>query len=304
MRQGFDGAAIEIAGGKIHLREVGLGAQGGVDQADALEELRPIDRRDQPHAGDDIAHRDVHRTLALNLAADDLVGGGVFGGEPVVQPAQGRRLLGIAVAQALRQLHGEFARPGDLIQGPALRRRRCVGAGAEQAICEGIGVHRRRQPHGNGLGDTAQVFDQRDAQGNRDGPKFADGERLDALIGLDETGELLYVEGAVGMRHHRPGDAEDARKAFERTFGQLGQAAIIAGRQVVLDLADLFVDDVIIVEQPFGGGRDGLSGARRLHDAAIGLAQNLGVVAQTCRERAALGEVRRNALRRRQTCRM
>ena len=38
-----------------------------VDEADAFEELRPVDVRHQPHAGDDVAHRDVRGALAQVL---------------------------------------------------------------------------------------------------------------------------------------------------------------------------------------------------------------------------------------------
>ena len=50
------------------------GAQRVVDQADALEELRPVDVRHQPHAGDDVAHRDVRCALALVLFLEQLFG--------------------------------------------------------------------------------------------------------------------------------------------------------------------------------------------------------------------------------------
>ena len=46
------------------------------------------------------------------------------GGQPVVQPAQRRRRVGIAVAQALGELHGERRRPRRLRPGAAGSRRR------------------------------------------------------------------------------------------------------------------------------------------------------------------------------------
>ena len=115
-REFLDRAAIEIPGREIHRREIAAGAHDRVDRADAFEEFRPIDRRDQAHAGDDVAHRHVHRALALNFLVDDLVGGGSLGAQSVVQPAQRRCRVRIAVAQALRQLHGELRRPWRLLE--------------------------------------------------------------------------------------------------------------------------------------------------------------------------------------------
>jgi len=44
---------------------------------------------------------------------------------------------------------------------------------------------------------------------------------------------------------------------LQRPVGELWQQAIEAGRQVVLDFADLLIDDVEIVEQPFRRGEIG-----------------------------------------------
>lgn len=55
----LDGAAIEVAGGEIHLGKVTAGPQLLIHQAHLLEQLGPIDVRDEAHAGDDIADSDV-----------------------------------------------------------------------------------------------------------------------------------------------------------------------------------------------------------------------------------------------------
>ncbi len=46
----FDGRAVEIAGGEIHVREGTGGFQHIVDQADLLDQFAPVDVRHQPHA--------------------------------------------------------------------------------------------------------------------------------------------------------------------------------------------------------------------------------------------------------------
>ena len=66
-RQFLDGAAIEIARREIHVAKRAAGGEHVVDQADALEQLGPIDVGDQAHAGDDVAHRDGRRRPAAGV---------------------------------------------------------------------------------------------------------------------------------------------------------------------------------------------------------------------------------------------
>ena len=92
--------------------------------ADAFEEFRPVDHRDQTHARDHVADGHVHRALALELLANDLVGSRALRGQSVVQPTQRRRAIGIAIPQALSELDGERRRPWRLIEALQDRRRR------------------------------------------------------------------------------------------------------------------------------------------------------------------------------------
>ncbi len=64
---------------------------------------------------------------------------------------------------------------------------------------------------------------------------------------------------AVGMGDIGPGEAEHPGIAGERPLGELRQLPVIARRQVIADLADLFLDEMIIVQQPFGGWHHGAS---------------------------------------------
>ncbi len=62
------------------------------------------------------------------------------------------------------------------------------------------------------------------------------------------------VEMAVRVGDVGPGQAQYPRVTGERAVRELRQLPVVAGRQVVADLADLRVDEVIVVEQPFCGG--------------------------------------------------
>ena len=88
--------------------EVAAGAQDVVDQADALEELRPVDVGDQAHAGDDVAHGDVGRALALMLARAPLVGRRALARQPLFEPARAAGVTSrVLVAQPLDELDDE-----------------------------------------------------------------------------------------------------------------------------------------------------------------------------------------------------
>ena len=82
------------------------------------------------------------------------------------------------------------------------------------------------------LRKPSQIFDQHDLQCDRRRPKFADHQRLDRLIGVDEADEDVGVEAAVGVGDKRPSHAEHARVAGERARGEFRQLPIVAGRQL------------------------------------------------------------------------
>jgi hypothetical protein len=100
------------------------------------------------------------------------------------------------------------------------------------------------------------------------------------------------------MRDESPGDAEDPRIAGERSVGQLRQLPVIAGRQIVADLADLLLDEVIVVEQPLGGRRDRPALPDRAGDGAIGVEQDRFVLLHPHGERPPAPRARGDRLRR------
>jgi hypothetical protein len=119
-------------------------------------------------------------------------------------------------------------------------------------------------------GEAAQVLHQRQAQGDGDGPQLSDGERRRLLVCADEAPQGLCVEPAVGVRDERERDGVDARVVCEFTRGKLGQFVVITLGQVFADFAELLFDDVKVIDQPFGGGRDRAPAAHRLGERAVG----------------------------------
>ena len=281
----LDRGAVEVACGEIHGGEVAAGTQHIVDRTHRLEQLRPIDIGDQAHAGDDVAHRDVGRALELMLTAHHLVGSRALALQLLLQPAHGGRRLRILVAQALDELNEEALGEGKPLVG---RERRRVGDAvvhAHQAVGHAVRLLARRAAAHDAHGRAPQVLDQHDAQRDRHGPQLADAERLDGLVGAHETGQRLRIEPAVGVGDERPGHAEHAGIAGQRTAAQLGELAVVAGRQVGADLADLLFDEMVVVEQPFRGGRDRTALVGGLGDAAVGSQQHAFVVGQAIDQR-------------------
>ena len=109
-------------------------------------------------------------------------------------------------------------------------------------------------------------------------------QRGDRLEGLDVPADPGLVQAAVGVRHQRQGQREDARIAGQRAVGQLGQLRVVAARQVVLDLAEGVLDDVEIIGEPLGleapgPGMDGV-----LDDPAVRLDQDAPVLREAAEQ--------------------
>ena len=98
--------AVTIAGGKLHRRVCagGILSQQRLNQADALEEVAPIQRREQTHAGDDVADGDLRRGLALMLSMNDLLNACTLAGQLLLEPVHHRRHSRILFTKALSKL--------------------------------------------------------------------------------------------------------------------------------------------------------------------------------------------------------
>ena len=66
-RELLDGMAIAIARREVHFGDARPGAERFVNQADALDEIRPVGGRKQAHAGDDVANGGMRGPLFLVL---------------------------------------------------------------------------------------------------------------------------------------------------------------------------------------------------------------------------------------------
>src|SRR6202030_2574046 len=117
---------------------------------------------------------------------------------------------------------------------------------------------------------------------------------------MHEPAERLRVEVAVGMRDEGPRDPEHSRIALERAVGELGQLPIEAARKVVADFANLLLDDMKVIHQPFGGRCDRAFLADRRGGAAVHFEQYARIGAYPRRNRASGPGAIGNPLRNRQ----
>ena len=135
------------------------------------------------------------------------------------------------------------------------------------------------------LRQAPEILHEHHPQGDRDRPELADRQRLHALVGAHEPTERLRVKPAVRMGDERPGQPIDARIALEVTLSQLRQLSVKAGWQVVTDLAQLFVHNVVVVDQPLCRRCDRALLADCLGDCTIRFEQHPPVVQHARQQR-------------------
>src|SRR4029434_2667162 len=98
------------------------------------------------------------------------------------------------------------------------------------------------------------------------------------LVGAHEPAKYFRIEPAVGVGNECPGQPEHSGVALEVTLHQFGQLSIKARRQIITDLPQLFVYDMVVVDQPFCGRFNRASLPNFRGNGAIRFAQHASVV--------------------------
>ncbi len=277
---------VRVAGGEIEGREARAVAEERIDQADALEDLAPVDCGDLPHARDDVADGHVHGGLLLVLGGDQRFGAGALPDHLRIEPFGGGRSERSGIAEPVGKLDEKrrrVIRP-KVAQRVGDRHRICPPE-AQRAVGYGVGAAAKTLPLDDLLGRAAEVLDQHDAKRDRHGPQFTDRQRLDALIRVEHPAQRVDVEAAVHVRDIRPGDAEHPRQTGKVPALDTRQLAVVAGREVALDLEDLLLDDMVVVEDPFRCWGDGAPVLDDAGDRPIGREQRCFIVAEPGRQR-------------------
>src|SRR6185437_15407907 len=170
--------------------------------------------------------------------------------QQLLQPMQARRNLRVLITQTLKQLDGKRGREAPTF---CVAAQQSVGlesgtVDTQESICQDIRLLACGATTYDARGGAAQVFHQHYPQRDSDRPQLADGERLNALIGAHETTQRLGIEAAIGVGNKRPSHPEHARIPLQGPAVQLGQASIEARRQILPDLADLLLNQVVVIE--------------------------------------------------------
>lgn len=227
----LDGGAVEVARREIHVEENARRGQCTINQADPLDGLAPVDPRDQPQAGNDVLDGRVRGGMGLQHLAHGGVDRRAAFAQAPVEPGR-RRVVRAVAAQAMHELHREGIGDLDVAERGVHLRPWLRGLSAparRQAVRHGIRLPAVFGVLDDDLGHPAQVLDQRDAQRGRYGAEFADGKRLDLLVGQEVPAQGLRLEMAVGMGDQRPRRPEHAGQAGEGAVGNLREFQIVAG---------------------------------------------------------------------------
>ncbi|HEV8242886.1 MAG TPA: hypothetical protein VGQ07_02750 [Nitrospirales bacterium] len=120
---------------------------------------------------------------------------------------------------------------------------------------------------------------------------------MHALVGRHKAAQQFRVESAVRVRHEGPRHTEHAWIVLQVTGGQFGQLSVEARRQIIADLAKLFIDDVEVIDQPLGCGGNLMLFLNRPGNGPVGLQQHAPVLQDTRSEQPALPRFGENDLR-------
>ena len=289
-REAFHHVSILVARGEVHrgIDACRIVAQHLLDNAHRFDELAPVHRRQGAQAANAVADGHLVGGLLLCLQLHQILDALPGFHQPVFDPVERHRQRGALSLQAAAELGDECA---------AHRRTRAghVGHGQHHVLRIALGdIHQLVGPvlgepaiglFGQHAGaDAAQVLDQRQSQHDRDGPQLAQLQRRDGLVGRYEAAQAFGVHPTVAMRDRLERDVIDARHACRRAARKARQLAAVALGQMPLRRANLFLDQVEVVEQPFGGRRDSSVVARRGGQRLAAIDQDFLVVGQAAEQ--------------------
>ena len=305
-RQLLDGMAVAVARRKIHLdvRAGRIFSKRLLDQSDAIEKQRPLNRREQSHARDHVPDRELIGRFALMLDPQHLLRSVALRLQRTLQRLPGGSRRGGLIAQPLQQFDDEGRRqssvrlelgPEELVDG-AGRIRSPVRQERDPPASLAAAAARRH----HAVGQPAQFLDQRDAKHDGHRPRFAHRERRDALVRGHEVHERVEIQPAGRVRDQLARDHVDARVARQRTARELRKLDVVLLGQIASNLADLILDDVIVVAQPvFGADRWRAGAGLGLKELVRGVQLPRALV-ETGKERPAGIPIRREPVRLRQ----
>ncbi|OQB82729.1 MAG: hypothetical protein BWX88_03760 [Planctomycetes bacterium ADurb.Bin126] len=271
--QVLDDVAVIVARGEVAagVHPARVAPQHRLGHAQRFDEVPPVDRPQCPQAGDAVADRHLVGGLVLALGLLDRLQRLPPPGQLILQPVDG-------------QVERDRLEPARQL-GDERRRRRRIGAdqvgqrGDQVPSALTLGPLEplrplQRQvavlpPPGDAVRHPPQVLDQRQAEHDRHRPQLAQPQRRHALIRPHELRDHLGVDPAVGVADQLHRQRVHPREALQLARGQPRELAAVVRGQVLAGDADLLLDEVVVVEQPFGRGGHLAPLADRLGDRLV-----------------------------------
>ena len=291
LRDLLDDMAVTVAGGEIHpaVGSTRVLSQRLVDGAHRLDECAPVHRSQEPKASDAVADGNLVGGHLLVLRPHQLLDRQVGLGKPLFDPGERQCQCGALSLQPAGEFRDERA--------PHRRvRPRHVRGQQYQALRILFGdLHHLFGPAGgevavdasgdNPCSDAPEILDQRQAQHDGDGPQFSQRKDGHFLVRRHETGETFRVHPPIAVRDRFMRDVVHARKSGRRSVQQARQFPAVTLRQVPLGRADLFFDQIEVVEEPFPGRRDPAVRVDRRRQQVAGSRQDPFILRQPCQKR-------------------
>ena len=265
LRDFFDAMAVTVTAGEIHAG-IGLarvGTQGLFDQAHGLNELAPVHGAEESQAADAVADRHLIGRLLLIAGVHHLLDVEAGLSQLLFDPGQRQGQGGTVALQAAHQLRYERRGHGRIRARHVCDHQdqilRLLARGLGQPVRPGdpqVPIH---PAFGDAHRDAAQILNQRQTQHDGNRPQLAQAKGCDGLVSRNETAERVRVHPSVAVGNGLEHEVIHPRQAGRRALGQGGQLPAIAFGQVTPGDADLFLDEVEVIEQPFSGGRDAVA---------------------------------------------
>ena len=251
-----DNLPVRVARFEIHQRVDArrIFAQHLFHRAVTFDEFAPVGGGQLAQTGDRISDRHLVGRLPLAFGENHLLDRKPLFGEMLIEPTERQSQRGILPLQVAAQFGDERATGRQFgfqhvgqnqhqILGIARGHRdqfiRPVGGQIAIGMCEP-----------DALRDAAQVFDQRQAQHDRHRPQFADRQAHRVLVAVDKAAQISDVYAPVDVRNQFRRQMINARQAVRGAGGQDRQFAAEAPRQMLAGQANVFFNDVIVVQQP------------------------------------------------------
>jgi hypothetical protein len=266
---------VPVAAAEVHppVHACGVLTQDVFDEARLLEETLPVEGFEEAYRGDAVRDRDlVGGLLLLEAMSEDVE---VVAGRDEAAGQERVRSLsaGVLALEALGEADEERGCGVDRDGTELLEKRaqvvRAVLGCQQQALGPLVCGTIRPVRADHASRESPEVLDERDPKHDRDRPDLADGQRGDILEALDEAAEELRVEVGVRVRHQRDSRLVHAREALEWVCSQARQFDSVPRGQIVPHRAQLLVDQVVVVEEPLGGRRDGVKLPHRGGEHAV-----------------------------------